>query len=190
MKLDKVKHLAKSKLTPKRYTHVKNVANAAEELAILYGADVEKARLAAYLHDIVKEEKREDLLRILQQDVIIAQSTAKRPRPVWHGPAAAVYAKHTLGITDEEVLSAVACHTMGKVNMSLLDKILFVADLISEERDFPGVEAIRQAAEENLDKATLLAMQRRIDFVLESGRELDPDSAVVLKDMQRHQAGA
>ena len=190
MEAEKVKHLAKKKLTPHRYQHVKNVAKAAQELAHRYGANVEKATMAAYLHDIVKEEKREDLLRILQQDAIMAQSTVKRPRPVWHGPAAAVYAKYNLGIADEEVLSAVACHTMGKINMSLLDKVLFVADLTSQERDFPGVEELRAVAKENLDEATVLAMQRRIDFVLESGRELDSDSATVLEDMKRQAAKA
>lgn len=184
MKIKTVKKLAAKSLSRKRYKHVRNVAREAKELAKRYGVDPDKAELAAWLHDLVKERNKDELLQILQQDDIIAQSVLSRPKSVWHGPAAAVYAKKDLGIEDEDVLSAAACHTVGKVGMSRLDKIIFVADLTSKERDFPGVKQLRRLARKDLDVAALGAMETRIAFIRNSGRELDASTQEVLHDLK------
>ncbi len=182
---DEAKQLAKKRLSAKRYHHTKNVVKAARELACRFGADPEKAALAAWLHDIVKEDSQAGLLRELSQDAIIARSVEARPPAVWHGPAAAVYARNQLGVQDEEVLSAIACHTTGKPGMSKLDKILFVADVVDADRDFEGVGEIRRLAKKNLDAAVLAALKASVQYLRKMGKPLDGETLAALQDMEK-----
>ena len=143
MTVDEAKALVKSRLSEKRYKHTINVKKMAVKLAKRYGADEEKAALAALLHDSAKELPKAEILQIFADNAIIAKNAAKRPAPVWHGYAASVLCQTQWGVTDPEILSAIECHTTGKQNMSLLDKIIYMADMTSAERDYPGVEALR-----------------------------------------------
>ena len=133
------KKLVKSRLSEKRWTHTKNVKKMAVKLAKRWGADPEKAAMAAILHDSAKEMPKQELLQIFADNAIMAESAPQRPSPVWHGIAAAILAETQWGITDPEILSAIRCHTTGKPDMSKLDKILYLADMTSAERDWPGV---------------------------------------------------
>lgn len=189
MTAKQAKKLAKDALSAKRYHHVSNVEKAAVKLAHRYGANADKAALAAWLHDIVKEAPKERLLQLMGQDAIMAEVFRHQPFPLWHGPCAAIYAKQELGITDEEVLSAVACHTTGKPNMSLLDKIVYLADMISEERDYDGVEDLRRLAKRDLDTAVIKAMQQSIFFIKQSGKPLDELTIAALEDLQMQNKG-
>lgn len=189
MTIDAARQLAKKQLSPKRYRHTKNVAGAARVLARRFGADADKAELAGWLHDIVKEKSREDLLQLLAQDAIIAGSTETRPLPVWHGPAAAVYARHQLGVQDEEVLSAIACHTTGRVGMGLLDKVVFLADVISDERSFDGVADIRRLAQTDLDAAVVAAMEENIRYLAGKGKLLDRDTKAAVDALKAQRLG-
>ena len=85
-------------------------------------------------------------------------------------------------MTDPEILSAIECHTTGKQNMSLLDKIIYMADMTSAERDYPGVEALRAEEMQNLDLALCHALEQSIAFVREKGNPLDPDTVAALDD--------
>ena len=138
MTVDEAKALVKSRLSEKRYKHTINVKKMAVKLAKRYGADEEKAALAALLHDSAKELPKAEILQIFADNAIIAKNAAKRPAPVWHGYAASVLCQTQWGVTDPEILSAIECHTTGKQNMSLLDKIIYMADMTSAERDYPG----------------------------------------------------
>ena len=110
------------------------------------------------------------------------KNAAKRPAPVWHGYAASVLCQTQWGVTDPEILSAIECHTTGKQNMSLLDKIIYMADMTSAERDYPGVEALRAEEMQNLDLALCHALEQSIAFVREKGNPLDPDTVAALDD--------
>ena len=127
MDLNEAQQLARRSMGDRRYQHTLNVKALAVELAEKYGADPQKAALAALLHDCAKELPKQELLRIMQENVIIANNGSVRPAPVWHGICAAILARTQWGVADEEVLSAVACHTTGKPGMSMLDKIIFLA---------------------------------------------------------------
>ena len=129
----------------KRYQHTLNVEEMAVRLADRYGADPHKAALAALLHDTAKEMPTARQLELLRQYPDLAGDTENRPTPVWHGVCAAILAQTQWGVTDPEILSAVACHTTGKPGMSLLDKILYLADMTCAERDFEGVEQLAPA---------------------------------------------
>lgn len=175
---EEAKRLARQQLSDRRFCHTANVAAAAKKLAKRWGANPEKAELAGWLHDIVKERSRDELLQLLAQDDIMSQSS-RRPQPVWHGPAAAVYA-HSLGVADPEVLSAIACHTTGKAGMSTLDKVLFLADVVSDERSFDGVGNIRALAGEDLDAAVIAAMEENLAYLTHKGKTLDTDTVEAL----------
>ena len=151
--------MVRQTLSPKRFQHTMNVKNLAVRMAQHYGVDTEKAALAAILHDSAKELPRTELLQIMQDNAIIKKGTQNRPEPVWHGICAAILAKTQWNVQDEEILSAIACHTTGKENMSKLDKILFLADMTSAERDYPGVEELRSLEMRNLDKAIALGSE-------------------------------
>ena len=183
MKYEQAKKLVKKNLSEKRYTHTKNVKKMAVKLAKRWGADPEKAALAAILHDAAKELPKEQLLQIFRENAIIAENAPMRPTSVWHGIAAAILCETEWGVHDPEVLSAIRCHTTGKPGMSLLDKIIYMADMTSAERDYPGVEALREEEFEDLDMALLHALKRTIDFVKEKGGRLDDQSVAAYEDL-------
>lgn len=183
MEYGEAKKLVKSLLSEKRWQHTKNVKKMAVRLAERWGADPDKAALAAILHDAAKEMPRADLLQIFADNAIIANNAAARPAPVWHGPASAILCKTRWGVTDSEVLSAIECHTTGKPGMSKLDKILYLADMTSAERDFPGVEALRSLAFEDLDAAMLAALKQSIDFVDEKNAAMDEMTLAAYRDL-------
>ncbi len=185
MTMYEAQQCARKNLSQKRYLHTQNVADCARKLALRWGADPEKTEMAAWLHDIMKEMSREDLLRILHQDDIMAGSTKARPLPVWHGTCAAIYAKHTLGICDEEMLSAVSCHTTGKANMTTMEKVVFLADAISAERDYNGVEELRELSMKNLDMAVMEIMKENIRHLQRKGKELDDDTIEALSYLEK-----
>ena len=168
--------LAKRTLSQRRYEHTRNVEKLAVRLAERNGVSEEKAALAALLHDIAKELPKDRMLQLIAENDIIAEGAAKHLPPVWHGAAAAVLAKTEYGVEDEEILSAIRCHTTGKADMSLLDKIIYLADMTSAERDWPGVDELRKLEMQDLDRALCDALKRSIDFVEEKGGTLDPES--------------
>lgn len=178
--------MVKKELSKKRFTHTINVKNMAVELAKKYGEDPEKAALAALLHDSVKERPREELLRILEENAIIAKDAKKSPPPVWHGPCAAILAKTQWGIEDEDILSAIWCHTTGRPGMSRLDKILYISDMISAERDYPEVEELRTLAQKDLDEAVITAVRYNVRWIRQVGKPVDPMSLKTLEYLEHH----
>lgn len=153
MKFEEYQAEVKKHLTERRFVHSQCVAEEAARLALRYGADEEKARLSGILHDIMKDTPKEEQLKIIEQSgILLSKAQRENPR-VWHGLAGAVWVKEKLFVTDPAILGAIACHTAGKGGMTLLEKVLFVADYISADRDYPGVEAMREAANRSLEEA-------------------------------------
>ena len=178
------KAMAKATLSDKRYQHTANVKKMAVKLAQKYGEDPEKAALAAWLHDLAKEKPRDELLRILGENAIMADNAEKRPPQVWHGICAAILAQKEWGVDDPEILNAVACHTTGRPGMTKLDEILFLADMTSAERDWSGVEALRRLEMKDLDAAMLSGLDQTIRFVKQGHKPVDPMSAAAYHDLQ------
>lgn len=153
-------------LSQRRFYHSQCVAECAGELAERYGADPEKARLAGILHDVMKDTAPEEQLKIMEQSGIILSEAQRRNQKLWHALSGAAYAENVLGVADREIIDAIACHTGGKAGMTTLDKVLFVADYISADRDYPGVEELRTAAEKSLEEVIVegvtFTMQERM----------------------------
>ncbi len=172
----------KRHLTPKRFYHCQCVAREAAELAQRYGADVEKARLAGILHDIMKDTPPEEQLKILRDSGIILTKTQQFNKKLWHALSGAAYLQHVLGVKDPELLEAVACHTSGKKDMNLLDKVLFVADYISADRDYPGVEEMRQTARRSLEETMVEGILFTVDELMQGGLPVAPESIEAYND--------
>ena len=184
MNLKQAKELVRGRLSDKRYEHTINVKKMAVKLAKRYGADEEKAALAAILHDSAKEISKDEMREIMRQYPQYAEGGERRPTPVWHGICASILARTQWGVEDEAILSAIACHTAGKPGMSKLDKIVYLADMTSAERDWPGVNKLRKLELKDLDAAMLAALKQTNDFVLSQGKPLDPVSKAAYDDIK------
>lgn len=184
MNLKQAKELVRSRLSDKRYEHTLNVKKMAVKLAKLHGANEEQAALAALLHDSAKEISKDEMKELMRQYPQYAEGGEERPSPVWHGVCAAILARTEWGVEDEAVLSAIACHTAGKPGMSKLDKIVYLADMTSAERDWPGVNKLRKLERKDLDAAMLAALKQTNDFVLSQGKPLDPMSKAAYEDIE------
>lgn len=141
-----------SSMSEKRFRHVLGVEQAALELAELYGYDATKASLAALLHDVAKEVEDAVFLELIDQKQL-DPDLKNWGNNIWHGVVGAYLISAAFGLQDQEILQAIKRHTVGSADMTLLDKVLYVADYIEPGRDFPGVEQTRQIAKESLDKA-------------------------------------
>ena len=184
MNLKQAKELVRGRLSDKRYEHTINVKKMAVKLAKRYGADEEKAALAAILHDSAKEISKDEMREIMRQYPQYAEGGENRPTPVWHGICASILARTQWGVEDEAILSAIACHTAGKPGMSKLDKIVYLADMTSAERDWPGVNKLRKLELKDLDAAMLAALKQTNDFVLSQGKPLDSVSKAAYDDIK------
>lgn len=184
MNLKQAKELVRGRLSDKRYEHTLNVRKMAVKLAKRYGVDEDKAALAALLHDSAKEISKDEMRAIMRAHPELAEGGEERPTPVWHGICAAILARTEWGVEDEAVLSAIACHTAGKPGMSRLDKIVYLADMSSKERDWPGVNKLRKLELKDLDLAMLAALRQTNDFVLSQDKPLDPMSKAAYDEIK------
>lgn len=152
--------LLRSRLIEKRYIHSLNVADSARQLAQKYGADEEKAYFSGLVHDIMKNASEEEQLQIMEKGGIILSRTEKANRKLWHAMAGEAYLRLEMGITDRDILNAVRYHTTGRAGMSLLEKVVYIADYISVERDYDDVDVMRELSmNKGLDEAALYALK-------------------------------
>ena len=163
-----------SKLSSKRYLHSLNVMKAAEELALNFGEDAVKASVAGLLHDCAKYLEHDKIFELCRlYNIEINEYTLNQPE-LLHGPIGASMAKEIYGISDTDILHAIYFHTTGCEDMTMLDKIIFLADYIEPGRNFDGVDDIRQKAYTNIEEAIALSFASTIKDVLKKGKLLYP----------------
>lgn len=163
-------------LNKQRYEHSLRVKDTSIELAKHYGADINKAKLAGLVHDCAKNMEDEEIINILEKYGYNIEGIYKRTPNLMHGLAGALIGKHIMGIKDEDIFNAIAYHTTGKKNMSLLEKIIYLADYIEPMRNFPGVENLKKASYINIDEALLLSFDNTIKYVIDRGQLLHHDT--------------
>ena len=154
--------LVRPMLHRKRFEHSLNVARQAQYLAQLHGEDEEKAWTAGIPHDICKNMSQEEQLHWMQKSAIILDNNLLRQPPVWHGFAAAEYLRQVVGIEDEQIINAVRYHTTARAGMSRLEQIIYLADLTSDERDYPDVDKMRRIVRRSLSEG----MQEALIFAV------------------------
>lgn len=168
--------LAQNTLSERRYTHSVNVAKAAIMLANKYGEDCEKAEIAGILHDITKEQNLENQLQMVESGGIILDDVCKKSPQLLHAVTGMVYCRDVLGITDNDILNAVRYHTTARASMSLLEKIIFIADFISDERDYPDVDIMRAESNKSLEDGMAYGLGFVIPDLVNRKRAIHPDA--------------
>lgn len=154
---DEIKKWLSENLNEERYSHSLGTAQCAKELALKFGLAPEKAYIAGLLHDCAKCFSNEKLLEIIKDNLEVEEAEMLNYKTL-HAPVSAYYAKKVFGVTDEEILSAIRWHTLGQINMTEFEKIIFLADKIEPNtRDKSYREEILNILEENngLNKALL-----------------------------------
>ncbi|MFD0871477.1 putative nicotinate-nucleotide adenylyltransferase [Chlamydia abortus] len=165
--------LVREQMPEQRWLHTQGVMETSVVLAGRFGADPVKADLAALLHDYCKYWPIEQQRKVIEQ-AGLADDLLQYDKPLWHAPAGAWVAEQELGINDKEILDAIRYHTSGRPGMTLLDKIVCLADYIEPGRDFPGVEQIRSLAELSLERALIAGFDSTISFLLQKGQKVYP----------------
>ena len=173
----------KANLKPGRVQHSLGVEKTAAELARRYGADPEKAALAGLVHDCAKSMDCDLMARYAAETGFPMEGVSGAGASILHAPAGAVLARRVLGVEDEQVLSAVMWHTVPSAHMSVLDKVVSLADIIEPNRDFCGVERIREAAMVSLDEGFRLSLARVMAHVLERGLYVHPLALQVYNEL-------
>ena len=173
-----------SALSVKRYIHTMGVAEEAVKLAEIYGTpqDQQKARVAGLLHDCAKDYPEAMRLRFCKEYKVKMDEIMEKQTDLIHPFLGAEVARREYQVTDEDILNAIRYHTTGRAGMSLLEKIIFIADYIEPNREkFDGLEEARRLAYLDLDMAMKYILESTIAFVKERGRLLHPLSLEALE---------
>ncbi len=165
----------KSKLPPMRYEHSLSVSYTCMCLAMRYGCDIDKAELAGLLHDCGKRFSDDIILKKCEKNQIPITEVQREAPAVLHANYGAWLAQHKFKIEDEEILSAILYHTTGKPDMTLLEKILYVADFIEPRRNkAPNLPKLRQLAFQNLDEAVYQILEGTLGYLSAKGGFVHP----------------
>lgn len=173
---EEYKKLLREKLKESRYLHSLAVMERAVFLAKRFGADEEKAKVAGLLHDITKNTDPKNQLIFMHGFGIILRQEEEEAFPVWHSISGALYVEKMLGIKEKDILDSIRYHTTGRADMSLLEKVVFLADLTSSDRNYPDVDYVRELSEEDLDAALLYGVEFLLNDLLSKGKVLHPDT--------------
>lgn len=171
-------------LNPNRVSHVLGCRDTAVELAKRWGADATDAARAGLLHDITKVFDGPAQLTLAgEYGIMLNEFSRKNPKTL-HALTGSVVAQRMFG-ENEAVVQAIRHHTTGKADMTLLEKIIYVADYMEPNRDFPGVEQLRKFAFSNIDAALKLGLEMTLALLNQQGREVSPESAEALAWLEK-----
>lgn len=174
MDLEMMREHLKSVLKPARYEHSLGVEEVACDMAVIFGYDMEKARIAGLLHDCAKYLPDEELIAKCEELQLPISEIERKCGYLLHGKVGAVFARDSYGVEDEDILSAIIYHTTGRPAMSLLEKIIFTADYIEpNRRPLPRIKEIRWAAYSDIDLAVTMILENMIEYLKNSGAVMD-----------------
>ncbi|MBR5615098.1 MAG: bis(5'-nucleosyl)-tetraphosphatase (symmetrical) YqeK [Clostridia bacterium] len=182
-KTDEIIQYLNEQLSEIRFRHTMGVAETAVSLAKKWGADENKAYLAGLVHDCAKEIPPKDAVRKLEDFGYFPDELELQASALLHAPLGAYLTKEVFGIHDEDVLNAVRYHTTGRVGMTLLEKIIYVADFIEPGRKYTEAQLVRTLAESDIDAAVLKEADTVIKFTIDKGRMIHPDTILARNSM-------
>lgn len=170
-----IRKAIKKKQDQKRYYHTLGVAYTATALAMKYQVDLKKAEVAGLLHDCAKCLSHEEKIEICEKNGIEMTEVEKRNPFLLHAKAGCFLARTEYEVEDQDILNAILNHTTGRPDMSLLEKIVFIADYIEPGRDqAPNLEALRKLAFEDIDRTLLWILEDTLTYLQSGGGETDP----------------
>lgn len=182
MKREEALEIVKKQITDHRYQHTLGVMETAIELAGRYGEDQKKAELAAIFHDYAKFRDKGEMKSIIiseRMDRELLEYNAE----LWHAPVGAFLVEKEVKITDPDILCAIRYHTSGRPGMTLLEKIIYVADYMEPGRHFPGVEEVRDLAKKDLNKALIQSIKNTITFLMKKNQRVFPLTFLTYNDL-------
>lgn len=186
MELEEIIEVVKNRMSEKRFYHSQCVMERCEELAKKLDYDVEKAKKIGISHDIAKEMPNEEKIEYARKNNIKIDEIEMKNPTLLHAKIGEKIAKKELGFTDE-MARAIRAHTTGIKNMSILDKILFIADRTSKEREFTDIEYLNTLFEKDIDEAVLYIFDKKITLQIEKRAQMHPDTIIarnyLLKEM-------
>lgn len=183
MNYEEYKKILKERLKPSRYEHSLCVAEEAKRLALKYGCNEEKAYLAGLLHDITKNTSANEQLQLFEQFGIILSTLEKQSEKLWHAMSGEVYVKHILGIKDTQITEAIRYHTTAKADMTLLQKILYLADFTSADRDYDDVDEMRRLVDIGITPALQYALRYTVVDLAERSLAIHPDTLAAYNEV-------
>ncbi len=175
MKREKIMNAIRKSLPSRRFEHTLGVTYTAACLAMRYGEDIEKARIAGLLHDSAKYmSSKEKIQTCLKNGLSVSEYEEKNPE-LLHAKLGAYLAREEYGISDPEILSAITWHTTGKPDMTLLEKILYIADYMEPNRDqAPNLPEVRRLAFLDLDECLFLILKDSVSYLASRNIIIDP----------------
>lgn len=159
VKIGVFKLLLGKSLSKKRYIHSLNVADEAVKLAEFYNEDTNKAYLAGLLHDVCKEMPFEQQEKLVLNSKLNVSEIEMKSQPLWHAISGAEYITHHFKINDEDIINSIRYHTVARANMSLLEQIIYLADLVSIDREYKEVKKMRRLCYKDIEEAMLEALR-------------------------------
>ena len=179
MKREKMEYKLKKELDHQRFEHTLGVEQTARQMARVFGEDEEKAALAGLLHDCAKCMPLSQMVKAARHEDI--DPVMKESKALMHAVAGRCVARSVYGVEDEDVLGAIRWHTTGRADMTRLEKIIYLADMIEPNRkSYPGLEALRAQCMQDLDGAMHTALRMSLEHVKEQGKTLHPDTLAAL----------
>ncbi len=173
---EKITQVLRERLIESRFVHSINVAESARDLAIIYGADVKLCYTAGLLHDITKNADDSEHLALFEKGGVILTQAEKSNKKLWHAISGEQFIKQNTDIENEEIFNAVRYHTTGRSGMSLAEKIIYIADFISAERNYPDVDVMRALSAKSLEEAMLYSLRYTIPDLIKKSQTVHPDS--------------
>lgn len=171
----------KKQLKEHRYIHSVGVSYTAASLAMRYGADINEAMIAGILHDCAKKYDGMQLLAMCDKYGVLPTESQRINPELLHAVIGSAMAKKEYGIKNQGILDAITSHTTGHADMSLLEKIIFIADYIEPSRDkAPNLNEIRRVAFEDIDNAIVMACEATIEYVTKNNSSIDPTTEETL----------
>ena len=185
MKDESIKSRFAPSMSFSRFKHTFGVIQTATHLAEVFGADVKKAECAAFLHDCAKNMEPNDMIALSEEEGFAPDEFELNAPAILHAPAGAALARRGFGITDPEILNAIRCHTIGCINPTKLDAIIFVADFIEPYRKpFDGLDKARALSETDLLSAMKECARLSGEYVLSQGGQMHPTTIKMINDTE------
>ncbi|MBS7359753.1 MAG: bis(5'-nucleosyl)-tetraphosphatase (symmetrical) YqeK [Oscillospiraceae bacterium] len=179
---DEFKRILEGRLTEKRFIHSLNVADSARELAEIYGGDEALSYTAGLIHDCCKDMAPGLQLSYMLGNGLDLSTIEINAHKLYHAICGSLFIQKEFGIENQDVINAVKYHTTGRKDMSLLEKIVFVADFISAERDYPDVDIMRKKAKTSLDEAIAYGLGFTIKELVDKGVPIHPNTVDAYND--------
>ena len=176
----------KNEMGEKRYNHTLEVEKMAARLGEIYAPDmIMQLRAAALLHDVTKERSVEEHIAICESAGLTVSVAERKSPKMFHAKTGAIVITQKYPeFACPEIVEAVRYHTTGKADMNLLEKIIYVADYMEPNRDFPGVEELRRLAYTDIDKALKLGLEMTLEMLRSQNRQISPESRQALEYLE------